>query len=68
VGDGDIELYVGTVISSLFVFSIMQDLRKKGFNPLSFRERVRVRGLKKAFFLIDPLIPTLSRREKEQNA
>jgi hypothetical protein len=35
---------------------------------LSLRERVRVRGLKKAFFLIDPLIPTFSRREKEQNA
>jgi hypothetical protein len=46
-----------------------QDLRKRGFNPLSLRERARVRGLKnKAFFLIDPLIPTFSRREKEQNA
>jgi hypothetical protein len=49
-------------------------LTQKGFNPLSLRERVRVRGLKnKAFFLIDPLIidpliPTFSRREKEQNA
>jgi hypothetical protein len=45
-----------------------QDLRKRGFNPLSLRERVRVRGLKKVFFFIDPLIPTFSRREKEQNA
>jgi hypothetical protein len=24
-----------------------QDLRKRGFNPLSLRERARVRGLKK---------------------
>jgi hypothetical protein len=49
--------------------SLRQDLRKRGFNPLSLRERVRVRGLKnKAFFLIDPLIPTFSPGEKEKNA
>jgi hypothetical protein len=41
---------------------------KGGFNPLSLRERARVRGLKKGIFLIDPLIPTFSRRKKEQNA
>jgi hypothetical protein len=52
-----------------FVNVEIAGLTQKGFNPLSLRERARVRGLKnKAFFLIDPLIPTFSRREKEQNA
>jgi hypothetical protein len=50
--------------------SNQQDLRKRGFNPLSLQERARVRGLKKIkhFSFIDPLIPTFSPREKEQNA
>jgi hypothetical protein len=38
--------------------------------PLSLRERARVRGFKDKEFspYFDPLIPTFSRREKEQNA
>jgi hypothetical protein len=44
-------------------------LTQKGLSPLSLWERVRVRGLKnKEFFLLDPLIPAFSRREKGSNA
>jgi hypothetical protein len=61
--------YRSRQVSEVAPISPSQDLPKRGFNPLSLRERARVRGLKnKAFFLIDPLIPTFSRREKEQNA
>jgi hypothetical protein len=51
-----------------YIFLKIGLTQKGGFNPLSLRERARVRGLEKAFSLIDPLISTFSRREKEQNA
>jgi hypothetical protein len=56
----------GNSLPSISLF--IQDLRKRGFQSPLPRERARVRGLKKAFSLIDPLIPTFSRREKEQNS
>jgi hypothetical protein len=38
------------------------------FDPLSHRERVRVRGVKWDFFLFDPLTPALSQRERGQES